>query len=200
MKKLLLGAAAVSASISAAKAQINYVDIPDQTLASGEGIYFDFDGGTASSFLTAYSDFRIYFGGGDTVRAETAVYGGVWQVATSVSRAARYVYGASLAFSGLQSSAEFTYGTAGQWVDDPGTDTAFLAVQNATDFRKVWIGVKFSDADNEVTVESFGVAPQSVALKAGEGMAPVPEPAETAAVMALLAGAAAMYRRRQRSS
>ena len=199
MKKLALSASAASTLIPVAALGQHY-DISDQVLSLGaSSLYIDFDAGTFSSTAFAASDIRVYFGAGN-LEFPAVNPDGNWGVAVNSSGGSytkRYTYGASLDFTftkTVNSSILEVFGT-GEWEGQNGTTTSYLGVKNMVDQREAWIGIRYNDAANSMTIESFAVAPGSANMLAGH--APIPEPAQAGAVMALVAGAAVMYRRRQ---
>ena len=208
MKKLLVSAAAISSALSTARGQITYVDpSPDAGISPGQSLYFDFDNGTysTSSSLTGW-DARIrtywasyydYNVGSDIYRDESYAAGrNGWEFAQTMGYASRLSAGASLAFSdGVDWVFLETYNN-GPWANDTGADTVFLGLKNDSSSMQAWIGVRYHDAADRFTLESFAIAPSSTGMTAGMVSA-VPEPMETAAVMALLAGGAAAYHRRR---
>ena len=204
MRKLLLTAAAVSAAAPALRAQITFYDIPDQTITGpGGAIFLDFDNGGYgfTSGAVPGFDHKIYFSSwrdGEEVQA----VGSPWQAARDAYYlAARYTFGAEMSFSRDASRSYlqriYTYEDNvykyGNWANDTGT-TTYLGSRNYLDNREAWIAIEYDDAANTLKVLSFAVAPGSANMTAGA----VPEPAETAVFMAMLAGGAAVYHRRRR--
>ena len=199
MKKLVLSASAASTLVPAALGQ--HYDIADQVLATGSSsLYIDFDAGTFSSTAFAASDIRVYFGAGN-LEFPAVNPDGNWGVAVNSSGGSytrRYNYGASLDFTftkTVNSSILEVFGT-GEWEAQTGASTSYLGVKNLTDQREVWIGIRYNDAANSMTIESFAVAPGAANMSAGQ--VAIPEPAEAGALMALLAGSAAVYQRRRK--
>jgi hypothetical protein len=197
MKKTLLTAAAVSATIPMARAQVAYHEI-NQVITGGAGqLFIDLDTGTFANTFFSGSDFRFYFTSGNTENPQSV--NGLWETAQSGGYAARYTSGAAMALTSMSSRGYFEYNYedthSGNWQGDTGAATAYLGIKNWQDLREGWVGIRYNDAANTITVESFAWGQPSDNLTAGQ--VPVPEPAETAAVMALLAGSAALYHRRR---
>ena len=121
-----------------------------------------------------------------------------WRVATANSSVARYDYGDALSFAGIGSNlGSLETSGAGNWEGDTGAETKYVALRNPGADLNAWIALRYDDAANSITLESFAVAPGSAPLAAGKTA--VPEPAATAAVMALLGGGAAIWSRRRRA-
>ena len=200
MRKLLLTAAAVSAAAPALRAQITFYDIPDQTITFGTALYLDFDGG---STLWSNSDFAgrdvgFNFTGAEAPRA----FGGYWDLGQANDYLTRYAFGAEMSFAAHQTPSYFEkiyddgYGATeerGNWKNDAG-EIAYVGALNWSDNREAWVAVQYDDLAGTLKVLSFAVAPGSANMTAGA----VPEPAETAMFMALLAGGAAVYHRRRK--
>lgn len=203
MKKLIISASAASTVVPAVLGQ--HYDIADQVLATGSSsLYIDFDAGTFSSTSFAASDLRLYFGSG-ILDFPAANPEGDWGVAVNSSGGSytrRYSYGASMDFSftkTINSSILEVFGT-GEWEGQDGSVTSYLGLKNVADQREVWVGIRYNDAANTLTVESFAVAPGTADMLAGEIPAAIPEPAEAGAVMALLAGSVAVFHRRRKGA
>ena len=162
MKRFFLLAAA-AALPPAARAQITHYNLADQTISGPSGeIYLDLDLGGFSSTTFAGFDARIFFDSANDFVFVSAE--GTWATPSYTTLAPRYTYGATLAFSGLASSAVLQYGSSGFWQNDTGASTAYLALHDTVDSRKSWIGIRYNDAADQIIVESFAVAPSTVCI------------------------------------
>ena len=194
MKKTLLTTAAATVAVPLAQGAITFHDLGDQTITPGVSLYIDMDSGTSSGSSFAGYDFYIFFENNETLDIFDV---SDWKSARTGAYTTRLSYGDSLAFSYFGNAGYLENADTGYWQGDTGTETAYIAAQNISDLRKAWIGVRYDDENHSLVVESFAVGSDSDTLTAGMG-APVPEPAETAAVMALLAGGAAAFHRRRK--
>lgn len=196
MKKTLLATAAVtvSATVPGVQAQVAHHQI-NQVITGGAGeLFIDLDTGAFSNTFFSGSDFRFYFTSGNTERPQSV--NGYWETAQSGGYAARYTFGAALGLTSMSSRGYLDENGDGNWDGDTGASTAYLGIRNWQNNREGWVGIRYNDTANTINVESFAWGQPSDNLTAGQ--VPVPEPAETAAVMALLAGSAALYHRRRR--
>ncbi len=108
----------------------------------------------------------------------------------------RYSFGAALNFTTAGGAyAAFEFNDNGPWEGDTGA-TSYFAARNTTTSKEAWVAVEYNDAANTLDLISFAVADASDNITAGQTV--VPEPSETAALMVLAAGSAAIYRKRQR--
>jgi len=170
-----------------AQAAIVYYDIPDQVLDADTGgdnpaIWFDFDAVTMND---AYQDNT--FSGYDVViglyQGKNPTFGtvGDWRVFIDVETGIpvqRFSYNeeinGSLAFSeGLVS----TSAGAGiidpeqypdsDWYGDTGLETTYIGFANDVVQKQVWVGIRFNDATDTLTITDFAVADFSDNFKAG---------------------------------
>ncbi len=121
-----------------------------------------------------------------------------WNLAlTSEGKARRFSFGDTLDFSmsapGWKEADNVNNNST--WSGSEAGQTYYLALQNPTLSKDAWIALEYDDLGDKLTILSWAVAPSSMNMTAGQ--TPVPEPAETAAVMALLAAGAAVWRKRR---
>ena len=194
----LLAAAAVSASLTpSARAAISYFNIEDQVLTPDNTLFFDFDNGLfqLNGGIPPEADVKIRF---PTTEYQYINFqnNSDWRIADNGSYySIRYLQGAAMDFNSLQMSAYIEFENSGPWDGDTGVK-AYLGLRNTVDNREAWIGLLYNDALSSLTITDFAVAPGTDNLTAGA----VPEPMETGILMALLAGGAALYRRRSLAS
>jgi hypothetical protein len=149
MKKTLLTAAAVSATIPMARAQVAYHQI-NQVITGGAGqLFIDLDTGAFSNTFFSGSDFRFYFTSGDTESPQSV--NGSWETAHQGDTATRYTQGAAMSLVGNMSSRgyfEYNYEDthSGNWQGDNGASTAYLGIKNWQDLREGWVGIRYNDA------------------------------------------------------
>ena len=200
MNRALLTAAAAVGALPVAQGAISFHDIADVTLDSaGEHLYFDFDAETVSTSYTVEYDFyfnkkndgRMYlFGINDWDTAGTLI--------GSSFIPYRYSLHDGLAFSSTAGVLHFNSNNEGPWHGDAGSETKYVALRNSNDGREAWIGVRYNDTAGSLVIESFALGGPSDNMTAGQTA--VPEPAETAMLMALLAGGAAAWNRRRKTA
>lgn len=194
-KSLLLSSAAVPFSQLAA----NIVVTSDVNLQidTSESIYIDFEGSTTSgnSFPTGTD---IVLGFSFNQEKPLMQSSGSYTFAISSSGyIAKYSLGNSLNFTNTVSGdSYFEFDGAGNWADDESGSSAYVALQNTTNSKEFWLEIDYDDPGNTLTLISFAVADASDNITAGQTQ--VPEPAETSALMALLAGSTLLFRNRRK--
>lgn len=195
MKKSLLATAAASTVVIPAVAQVSFSI--NQTIGPASELYIDLETGAFGSTAGSVPDFdvRVYF---EAYEAETPAIqmSGTWDLAfQSPGYALRYSFGDTLSFGTVSNLGYLEYYGGGPWQGGTGGDVDYVAFRSAGTSRNAWMGIVYDDAGDTLTVQSFATAPDSVPLTAG---AAIPEPAEAGALMALLAGSAAVYNRRRK--
>jgi hypothetical protein len=196
-KSLIVTAAASTVTVLPASAQI--VFSINQTIGPASELYIDLETGTFGSTPGSVPgfDMRVYF---EAYEAETPAIqmAGTWDLAYQAPGfAVRYSFGAPLSFNNLSNLGYLEYYGTGPWQGGTGGGTDYVAIRSAGTSMNGWLGINYNDAGDTITVQSFATALDSVPLTAGQA---IPEPAEAGAIMALLAGSAAVYQRRRKAA
>lgn len=197
MKKLFSNVAIAVGVAPLAEGAITHYQISDQVLTPGDTLFIDFDNGAIqlNGTLPGAADIKLRFVNSSYqyINTQNASF---WRVAADGSYfSVRYAYGAAMNLASVENLGYLEFEGGGNWVGDTGATTAYLGLRDINDSREAWIGIRFNDAGDTITVTDFAVAPGADNMTAG--LTPVPEPAATGAVMALLAGCAGLYHRRR---
>jgi len=172
-----------------ANATISIV-VPNETITSTESLFVDFSTGTTSSVSGEPNDILFDFAGNPEKPAISRY--GEYTIATTGNYVARYDAADALNFTNTTTSARFESDSPnGPWA---GGATGYAAVQNLVTSKEIWLHIDYDDANNTLTLLSFAYTDASDNMTAGQ----IPEPAQTAALMAVIAGSAAAFRRRRR--
>lgn len=200
MKHLLKTSAAVSsiaAPFSHAIITSYTVDLDPIDLSNSDNkVYIDFSTGGAS--LSEGPNYDISIGSifTNSEKPTASILNDDYAVAITGSYATRFSFGDALNFdSTFDTSAQLEASDSGVWEGDTGGQIGYLGFNNTTTSMEAWVAIDYDDTANTIDVLSFGVASASDNMTAGQA---VPEPSETAALMILAAGSAALYRRRKR--
>ena len=192
MKHTIAKSIAASSLIAPlANATISIV-VPNETITAGESLYVDFSAGTTSNSSGGSDDIRLDFSSGESEKPAISSFGN-YRSAYAGSFVARYDAGDALNFTNTTSSVKFEYNdTGGPWA---GGAIGYAAVQNLVTSKEIWLHIDYNDVNDTLTLLSFAYADASDNITAGQQ---IPEPAQTAALMAVIAGSAAAFRRRRR--
>lgn len=223
MKRFLLTTTTVSAVVPVACAQVGYHEINQTIRATGSPreIYIDLDTGAFSNSTFSGAELSFAFIGAGTEKLKSISTGGWYVAAGSPSSDPRYAYDSMAKHFGTGDSGSVVVSVPRNsgYLENPDATTAFykgywdyfeplpgfLALENS-DGRKAWVRLDYNDTghatpsrNNTLDVISFNVGSSGYDLHFGEVTpTPVPEPAETAALMALVAGGVAVYHRRRK--
>ncbi|MBX3743873.1 MAG: hypothetical protein KF833_01060 [Verrucomicrobiae bacterium] len=171
------------------------------TISSGSSLYFDLGEtggpGAWSNSSFAGADFQFLFDYGNsgkpTILAPTS--GRSFQ--TQSGYAARVEAGAAIGESGSWSTFNYLNYSGSNNANWPAGQRGYIGLRltDGAETRYGWADVEYT-AGMQLTLYGFAVeTTPGVAIQAGV----IPEVKESALVMALLAGSAALYRRRQRA-
>ncbi len=193
MKHLIKTTAVISSLAPLSQAIISVHTITLDSIISGQAIFVDFSNGIADNSTTFNDDISLQFGGSEKPRVQFS--NNNYSIADNGGYIARYSFGSDLNFTNpITATRYFERSNAGPWEGDTG-GTSYFAVKNTTTSKEAWVAIQYNDAANTLDLISFAVADASDNITAGQTV--VPEPAETAALMVLVAGSAALYRKRQ---
>jgi hypothetical protein len=201
---LLIRAAMLTlAAVSTAQAQIVYTNPADVTKSGGVSFYIDMGTGGAQGSITdsadGLSDFRIYGGYnpflGYTATGAVAATSWISNLAldTTIDSSLTYATATNRSFNNFNgdNNANWPVGTTGYvGVKFDGDDGAGVSILYG------WVGVTFNGTST--TVHDFAYEASGGSILAGQTATAVPEPSTYAMMAGLLAGSAALYRRRQK--
>jgi len=198
MKNKVAFTTAVAGSFGAtlANAVIINAAINIDLSSNGSSVYIDVDTGNFSTSEIAGQDIKITFIDVGTYHAKASVdtYNGL-NVIDSGNFADRFTYGATLTGTGDNSAqTESPFEGTGDWGGFTGI--ANLGFDNSG--NKGWVELDYQAAapGGSVEVRSFAYGTAGEITDAGV----VPEPANAAAICALLAGSVAVFSRRRRTA
>ncbi|MBX3743871.1 MAG: hypothetical protein KF833_01050 [Verrucomicrobiae bacterium] len=171
------------------------------TISGGSSLYFDLGetggpGAWSNSSFTG-ADFRLIFDSG--ISNKPAILGQPTgrSFQTQGSYAARVEAGAAIDGSGNWGTGNYINSYGGNNANWPAGQRGYIGLRltDGAETRYGWADVEYT-AGMQLTLYGFAVeTTPGVAIQAGA----IPEVKESALVMALLAGSAALYRRRQRA-
>ena len=197
MKNKVAFTTAVAGSFGATLANATIINaaINIDLSSNGSSVYIDVDTGNFSTSEIAGQDIKITFiDYGYHAKASVDTYNGL-TVIDSMNYANRFTYGATLTGTGnnYAITEEYYYGT-GNWGGFTGI--ANLGFDNSG--NKGWVELDYQAAapGGSVEVRSFAYGTAGEITDAGV----VPEPANAAAICALLAGSVAVFSRRRRTA
>lgn len=200
MRKLFLTALSLVTAVSVVQGQIDYHDISDFVFVpANSDLSFDLETGTFTfDNPAAGRDVGFGFAFNLSEWLYMSDNGENWSLASSSGAVRRFSFGEALDFS--QTTTGWLQadnpGDTGTWSGSAAGVTYYLALRNITDSKDAWIGVEYDDLGDKFTIQSFAIAPISENMTAGE-TSPVPEPAETGAVVATLMAGAMIWRKRR---
>lgn len=150
---------------------------------------------TTVSSNTNDFQFRLYgeMGGGATEKPYVTA-GNSWQVQYSGGYVERLDLNETLGGS-FTTSAYLKDHTSGEWYNDAAGTIGYISILNSSTGVSGWIGIDYDDVANTITLDSYAIGTAGEITLAG-----VPEPSQTAAIGALLAGSAVLYSRRRRKT
>lgn len=171
------------------------------TISGGTTLFFDLGetggpGGWATGSF-AGSDFRLSFNSGSSQKPTIVSFGSGRHISTQGGYADRVEEGATIDGSGIWNTGLFINHSGSNDANWPAGQRGYLGLRltDGSDTRYAWADVEYT-ASSQLTLHAFAVETSpGVAIQAGA----IPELKESALVMALLAGSAALYRRRQRA-
>lgn len=199
MKKIIASTVAASAIAPLSNAQVFYYDIPDQTVTNADSFLLDFDTGSYAYGSLADYDVFFSFESANTEKPLTSGHGDSWRVMIDKDDAIRLNLGDEIDADienegiGIGGSIE-----GSGWDGDVGGNVAYVGYVNTFTDQEAWVGVDYNDAGNTMTITDFAYGAAGVQLTAGT--AAIPEPAESAVLLALAAGSAALFSRRRLSA
>jgi hypothetical protein len=200
-RKLLLAAplAAAGAALPAAKGDIIYAPFnggANITINTSQVVFFDVGNGVANATSSsgANYDFGLYFASGNAAqpRIVKSSGDGIAYTGTFFAYAQKFSSGSPIDGSSFTTAAYLSKNGGGPWAAD-GT-VGYLGVQvQGSDFG--WIEVSYN---TDSTLTLISAAYDNTGAPIAAGATSVPEPAESAALAAVLAGSLAAFRARQR--
>lgn len=190
------------AAAGSAQGTVVFTDVTSGgTISAGSSLYFDLGEtggpGAWSTGSFAGADFRLLFDFSDSNKPAIVSAGSGRTIQTQGSNAARIGAGTPIDGSGTWSSGVYINNYGMNNANWPAGQRGYLGLRlvDGGDTRYGWADVEYT-AGMQLTLYGFAVeTTPGVAIQAGA----IPEVKETALVMALLAGSAALYRRRQRA-
>lgn len=196
--KTLATSAVFTALAPLSHAQVFVYDIPDQSIGLGSGtLLFDLDTGNYAINSLSGSDGSIVFTSvyGDNPEKPYFSTSNNWTAMSSDGYISRLAFGDDIDGATGSMGAYLENNGSGNWAND-GAGVAYVGMTNATTSQEAWLEIDYNDANNLLTLTRFAVGAAGQELTAGQTTA-VPEPSKTAVLMALLAGSAALHRRRR---
>ncbi|MDP0501222.1 MAG: PEP-CTERM sorting domain-containing protein [Verrucomicrobiota bacterium JB022] len=198
MNKLTSLSAASLAVTSASFGAIVLVDVvPDLVISQGQDMYIDFDTQTASLDVIDGFDVRLFIAAFDVyLNPEQS-----WLVSADSSSfpyVLKFSQGSDLTFANPTSNnnSQISYDNLGYWETETSLTLGYAALTDGS--NEAWLELNYDPAANTLGLTRFAYSTNGEQLTAGVAPAPVvPEPSTTAAIAALLAGSAALYKRRR---
>ena len=169
---------------------------------SSETLFVDFSAGAFSPTQDGH-DISLFFAFSNSEKPSLNILNTSYAVAIphDTFNLVRYNFGDSIDASYSSNSNAFFYfanenNNSGNWINDVGGSSGYVALQNTSTSKEIWIEIDYDDEADTLDVIRFAYADASDNITAGQ----VPEPAQSAALMALLAGSAALFSRRGKRS
>jgi hypothetical protein len=191
------------ASVPTAQAAIVYVDIADTQISGTASLYLSLTNGTVSPTYSPAAQARLTFSGNIATQPLAQGYittGNYGYVSTSASYATKFTASQNIAptFGYSFQTVLLANGANGNWTNDDSQGYLGFTFDSdlstgGSSYHTAWVRVSYN-TDRSLTIYDFAYeTTPNTAIIAGA----IPEPSTYAALAGLLAGSAALYRRRK---